>query len=51
MVEGHSEALSAIQKFIANENNASVKKLLEETEKHVAMHLEKAKAIQKKYSF
>lgn len=48
MVTGHMQALAALKADIQNEHNAALKKLLIMTKKHIAMHLEKAKEIQKK---
>lgn len=48
MVNGHTEALTMLDNAISMVNNDSVKQHLEETRTHVAMHLEKAKDLQKK---
>lgn len=50
MVKGHTEALAAINGYLKTEQNPAIKNLLKVTYKHVAIHLQKAKTIQKKLS-
>lgn len=48
MVKGHTAALKTLQSDIENVHNPKLKKHLEMTEKHIQMHLKKAKALQEK---
>ena len=48
MVNGHTQALAALTEDIQNEKNPAIKALLKVTAQQVKIHLEKAKAIQKK---
>lgn len=48
MVQGHTQALAALAGYIKDEKNPMMKALLKVTEMHVAVHLKKAQAIQKK---
>ena len=46
MVKGHTEALAMIDQFLQTAADAALKQHLTETRRHVADHLEKAKALQ-----
>ena len=46
MVQGHMEALDAIDKLYKEASNADVKDFLDTTRQHVAMHLKAAEKIQ-----
>lgn len=47
MVKGHMDALNLINSLLVESSDPQVKKYLIQTKKHVQLHLEKAKAVQK----